>query len=196
MRAVEKRINGVKGKILVKQFLSTVYDFTCKYCGKHFEATNRNRKFCCVRCYRKSALKNDYHEKICPICWKTFSVAGNSNKTYCSVACRHKREFEAYKVIKKCAYCWKEYRWTKSSKFCCKKCRQKERHKQYKKDEKEIRRIIEEEWFNYTRCRKWHPKIVDMELLVKCVKFIRWISEPFPWYEEIMDEINNHPLPI
>jgi DNA-directed RNA polymerase subunit RPC12/RpoP len=66
MRAVEKRINGVKGKIVVKQYLATVYDYVCQYCGKEFDSTKKNRKFCCRECCRKSANKNQ--EAICPIC--------------------------------------------------------------------------------------------------------------------------------
>ncbi|MDR3168693.1 MAG: hypothetical protein LBU27_02875 [Candidatus Peribacteria bacterium] len=67
MRAVEKRINGVKGKILVDRFLATVYDLTCQYCGKIFDTTNKRQKFCCRECGREARRRPEI-VKTCPTC--------------------------------------------------------------------------------------------------------------------------------
>jgi hypothetical protein len=106
MRAVEKRINGVKGKILVQQYLATVYDFTCKYCGKEFESTNKKRKFCCVKCYRKWHTENDRvrYKKTCPICNKEFETI-HPQAICCSIECSKKRRKILILKEKKCKHC-------------------------------------------------------------------------------------------
>jgi hypothetical protein len=38
--------------------------------------------------------------------------------------------------------------------------------------------------------------VADMRLLVECVAFIRSITLPTDWFDEIMEKIKKHPFPI
>lgn len=61
----------------------------CQWCGKEFEASRRDAKYCCRACQGKASRKrkNDginVYEHICPKCEKTFIIRDNAfNRRYC-----------------------------------------------------------------------------------------------------------------
>lgn len=65
----------------------------CAYCGKEFEQTIYNKKFCsrlCGQRFRRNKPLEDY-VKTCKHCGKEFTTR-NGQRQYCSVACRRAAE--------------------------------------------------------------------------------------------------------
>ena len=88
----------------------------CKGCGKEFEATHFNKKFCSPECYGTL--------KVCKECGKEFRNHF-VNQPYCSRTCGQKHRIT--QVKKNCVICGKEYtvqaRFDKKSKTCSKECK-------------------------------------------------------------------------
>lgn len=57
------------------------YDLICKQCGKTFQHTNPNKRYCSAECKQASKKK-----MICPVCGKEF-IQTAPTKKYCSYRC-------------------------------------------------------------------------------------------------------------
>lgn len=83
----KKNYENVKDKFLIKN------KFICSNCGKEFESTQINSKFCSNKCKssfrRKSGVDNE--ERYCLKCGEKFSVNKYSKIKYCSRSCSHKK---------------------------------------------------------------------------------------------------------
>lgn len=89
----------------------------CEFCGVEFVPHHADGKYCSYKC--SAAAKRVNHEKICPICGKTFTPNKRPGQKYCSLRCASKsRRFE-----KTCAQCGKKYTaLTTTQRYCSKEC--------------------------------------------------------------------------
>lgn len=91
MNCVEKKIEALENKAKTKQ---------CSYCGKTFEFTRSNQKYCSEDCYKavKTVKRREYYKKgkskikQCKLCNKVFEYT-HANQKYCSKEC--------YEIVKK-----------------------------------------------------------------------------------------------
>src|SRR5487761_1191337 len=92
-------------------------DLVCKGCGKTFCVQQRRlRDYCSLEC-RKA---HERHEKICPICGKTFTTSPSvRNQIYCSNACKHMRTI--YVTCKRCDKIFRQKR--SDNTYCSEECR-------------------------------------------------------------------------
>lgn len=142
------------------------YEKTCQYCGKKFEAHNKQKVFCSKKCkdisYRiargiKCNTNPEPFKKICIVCGKPFNSFRESSVT-CSVECskqRQKKRHYGCKLEKhtiKCAICGKEVQsWWESQKTClseeCKKEYSRER-KRIRNEKSKEKKKIEKRFYN------------------------------------------------
>lgn len=139
------------------------YEKTCQYCGKKFEAHNKQKVFCSKKCkdisYRiargiKCNTNPEPYKKICVVCGKPYESFREASTT-CSSACSKQRrqirnKQEKYTI--KCAICGKEViSDQKSQKTClsdeCKKEYAREKRKKKYEREKE-KHAIEKRFYN------------------------------------------------
>lgn len=90
---------------------------TCPICGKVFETSNAQKKYCSQDCaYEANIIRtNKYNkehrktetERVCPVCGKIFNAKGR--KKYCSAACRRQSTLKQAEITKKCAICGKTF---------------------------------------------------------------------------------------
>lgn len=91
-------MQNINKKVLIKK---------CSYCGKKFETTKNNKKYCSKKCEIKNKLKldkrkkNRKYEKICNYCGKLFMA--NKKTNYCSDECskKAKQDYDANYYHKK-----------------------------------------------------------------------------------------------
>lgn len=85
----------MKGGIIMQEKNNLI---KCKICGKIFERTNNNQKYCSSECYKESNRRNSrnrYQKRVpkyelnCPICHNFFLPKSYSEK-YCSDDCKKK----------------------------------------------------------------------------------------------------------
>lgn len=109
--------------------------YTCKQCGKEFEAyASPKRIFCSESCrcsFYNTARKNDPPKRECPICHTLFIPASSKSK-FCSRECyglsrrKPKSDKPVYVPkpprIKKCEYCGKPFH-AKGRALFCPECR-------------------------------------------------------------------------
>ena len=73
----------------MKANLFQMHDFKCLVCGKEFQSTQTESKFCCNACkskYRR-ASRTDDEKRVCPVCGKTFRVNKYARTKTCSRSC-------------------------------------------------------------------------------------------------------------
>ena len=144
------KLNGCKGRY--KHYSQ------CE-CGKLFEITHNDKKYCSLECRRKSKQSkiNTPIELKCANCNKEFTraysnIKKNTKNSFCSINC--KKEFWAKNRVKRiCLQCEKEFvipksvisgKTNSSANFCCRSCYNEyqkslvgERNKSYKRIAKE-----------------------------------------------------------
>ena len=102
------------------------YKKICPQCGKEYETSKRNKKYCSQKCFdkaRKDKAQKLIKTRICKYCGKEFTryVSTNDEKKgggkYCSREC----SWKAKKTVKPrpCAYCGKLFTPLKNSKKLC-----------------------------------------------------------------------------
>ena len=84
----------------------------CAYCGKEFEQTTYNKKFCSTLCgvrFRHNYPLGGY-VKTCAYCGKEFT-ARRRTKKFCSTLCgqRFRRNKPLEDYVKTCKHCGKEF---------------------------------------------------------------------------------------
>ena len=111
---------------------------TCEQCGKKFDVipSDKNRKFCSVKCYRNSSCV----KLVCEQCGKIFirrrGDIEKNNKYFCSAKCSD--ESRKKRVVVNCERCRKEFEAPLSKvalgygRFCSRKCAGKAKRKQVK----------------------------------------------------------------
>lgn len=110
---------------------------TCKNCGRQFEATHHNMRYCSEQCRRQcnrkrysTQLKN---EKACIVCGKKFET-NRSHQITCGAECRSemkrkraiemaRKRYQAKPKVKiTCRFCGKEFEGGKHRKYCSAEC--------------------------------------------------------------------------
>ncbi|MCL2038930.1 MAG: hypothetical protein FWG85_00705 [Bacteroidetes bacterium] len=101
----------------------------CECCGKEFETTIRNKKYCNPKCCKHNKKPNAI--RICKICGKEFET--NRKKKYCSKECAYtqikilsadymKRKATLKPIILVCKICGKEFETIRKKKYCSEQC--------------------------------------------------------------------------
>ena len=101
----------------------------CKECGKEFEPTSPQQKFCCKQhCqkYNRRLHKKLLEPRICKTCGKEF-MPTTQQQIYCSRKCNSESNRPPLNGhigdTLKCAKCGTEFvKTTSKQKYCCKKC--------------------------------------------------------------------------
>lgn len=106
--------NGIHG--VVKQFI-------CAQCGKTFESTVANSRFCSRACSTIFYHGKETVEKVCSLCGKKFSTR-RQNQEFCSKQCSAKNQFKDHREKRICPVCGKEFEVKKSlpNKCCSRSC--------------------------------------------------------------------------
>ena len=98
----------------------------CQYCGKEFEATREERKFCSRKCCEKK--KKKWYDHVCEYCGKSFK-SKKAGHRFCSKQCANFRRMNRKKVT--CSYCGKDIEKRQSlvnkggNNFCNRECLRK-----------------------------------------------------------------------